>query len=330
VLKEATDAGAVWMRPVSFGSLLRTLVIVGEHPNGLRATELDILALQRGVHARPNDRSGRDRRAPSRTTLYHYRNTLIKLGAVCSSRGHLIANRDNPYVVGLLNESADAGLTAMGKELWASLVLQNETCALWFFRLFGVDALRIRSAAMFRASATAVIWNAKPGSGSRVVTLTSGCGDSVALRSPSEVKGVLYGVRYWARDELQLVDEYFREDRGNILYPVQTAIGVDPRQIASEIVGLGEKSGEWAVIGVTDLIAELGESRRYPLWAIFAGIRWLLEMHGDAVVPIATSRRMATLTAASPVREELELRRYYRDAQSRYISHIRLHESVVV
>ena len=63
--------------------------------------------------------------------------------------------------------------------------------------------------------------------GTKVVVLRAGKNGGrereLTLRSPSEIKSVLYGLRYWARDELKLVDEFFREDTGNILYPISLA-----------------------------------------------------------------------------------------------------------
>ena len=61
-----------WMRTVSFAGLHRLLKAVAGTSGGLRAREMNALVFDRRVTLTPR------RAAPKPTTLYHYRNTLVR------------------------------------------------------------------------------------------------------------------------------------------------------------------------------------------------------------------------------------------------------------
>lgn len=313
-----------WMRPVSFAGLLRMLQLIAEFPSGLRARDLDALVRERQIRLTRKDV------APARTTLYHYRNTLLHLQALRRDDRRLMANKQNPYVQVLLDQPSPARmtLTMTACEAFAAMVFQNEDCRTYFFDLF-MPEIDTYTAEQFRTAGCSVTWRWRGDGHPREVVFQSDRDTSLHLRSPSEIKSVLYGLRYWARDELQLIDEFFREDRGSIMYPIFAADGESStKEIIQHILSLRAEGAEWTTLSLHDLAMYCCERRRQPLVKLFAAITQLSEKYPGHVVLIPTSRSFATLTARSQQREEFELRGYFRDRQGRYISHIRLHGSI--
>lgn len=313
-----------WMRPVSFAGLLRMLQLVAEFPGGLRARDLDALVRERRIHLTRKDV------APARTTLYHYRNTLLHLQALQRDNRRLMTNTQNPCVQVLLDQPSPDSmiLSTTTCEAFAALVLQNEDCKTYFFDLF-MPEIDTYSVHQFRTAGRSVTWRWQGDGCPREVVFQSDRDKSLHLRSPSEIKSILYGLRYWARDELQLIDEFFREDRGSIMYPIFAAAGDSSTQeIIRHILSLRAEGAEWTTLSLHDLAVYCCERRRQPLVKLFDAIAWLSEKYPGHVVLIPTSRSFATLTAHSWQREEFELRGYFRDRQGRYISHVRLHGSI--
>lgn len=318
--------GRPWMQAVSFVGLLRMLHLVAESPEGLEAHEIDSTVREQGIL---RTRQGA---ILARTTLYHYRNTLLHLQALRRSDRRFAVNTKNPYARVLLDQPAldvYTGLNAVAREAFAAMVFENTDCKAFFFDLFmpGTGTYNVQQ---FRTSGCSVTWQWQHSGSSRQVVLQSNDGARLLyLCLPSEIRSVLYGLRYWARDELKLIGEFFREGRGTVMYPIiASAHGMPASEIACYILSLREEGKEWTTLSLRDLIHHCCEQLRQPLASLFATIRWLYGEHPGQMVLIPTSRSFATLTARSRQREELELRSYFRDPQGRYISHIRLHSSI--
>jgi hypothetical protein len=317
-------ASRFWMRPVSFAGLLRILQLVAEFPGGLRARDLDALVRERQIRLTRKDV------APARTTLYHYRNTLLHLQALRRDNRRLLTNTQNPCVQILLAQPSPDNVTLNTTtcEAFATLVLQNEDCKTHFFNLFmpGTDTYTVQQ---FRTAGCSVTWRWQGDEHSREVVFQNDHDKPLHLQSPSETKSILYGLRYWARDELRLIDEFFREDRGSIMYPIFATAGeASTQEIIRRILSLRPEGAEWTTFSLHDLAVSCCEQRRQPLAKLFDAIAWLSEKYPGHVVLIPTSRSFATFTAPSRQREEFELRGYFRDRQGRYISHVRLHSSI--
>lgn len=326
-MTELVQKNEPWMRPVSFSALLGILHLIAEYPSGVRAGKLDAEIKERDIVPTKEGSS------PARTTLYHHRNTLVHLGVIRRSERLLFANLDNPRVKELLSNSNPEGscLDTVSRNIFTELVLGNTDCKDRFFDLFMPPVLREQyGTQQFRAFACPVTWRRVRDNGSNEVMMSSSANtDTLKLRSPSEIKGILYGLRYWARDELKLVDEFFREDRGSVMYPVRPPENnPSPHDVVDEIFALIKTGEEWTILSVQELIVELCEKRKRTLDSLFAALKVLESEYSRQVMLVSTSRSFATLTAASVAREEFELRGYFKDKTGRYISHLRIHNSV--
>jgi hypothetical protein len=314
------------MRAVSFAALHRMLHLLAEHPQGLRVRDLDAACLKHGICV---TRKGT---MPAPTTLYHHRNTLVQLEAVRRIGQSWGVNREHRLVGMLLEVPPTAGISLpeSAREVFAALVLENPDCKTQFFNLF-MPNVPSYTVAQFRQRGISIVWR-RVGAGvlSGSVALRGRKGEpSKLLRTNLEIMSILYGLRYWARDELKLVDEFFREDVGSILYPImESGRARSPLEVVSDVLSHCQDNGQWTTMSLHDLAVDCCEKRRRPLAALFGAVKWLCENLAGHVVLIPTSRRLATVTARSRQREEFELRGYYVDEQGRYISHLRIHNSV--
>ena len=324
-----------WMRAIRFARLHRILKAVADFPNGLRAKEINRLVQERDISL---NRSGLP---PAPTTLYHYRNTLLRLRALKRDGQILSVNYDDPDVYKLLHlpvpANGDKSLCDPAKDLFAALVLKNEQCRSLFFDLFMPSDASFNSVSSFRQNGVPVIWyRPRPSHAREVVFQNSATGCTARLTSHASVAAILYGVRYWALDELELIDEYSqRSDGSTIMFPVlqtdtsEEEIDSAIRQTIRFILSL-RKPGEWTSFSISDLITRCCEGRRQPRRVLFRAIEMLLNKWPHHTVLIPTSRALATLTATSPQRENLELRSYYKIPSGPYISHIRIHKDITV
>src|SRR5579884_1586888 len=235
-----------WMRPVSFVGLLRVLHAIGEFVDGLTTKALNAEILRRHLYpVRTGD--------PSPTTLYHVRNTLLRIRAVRRSGRRYIVNSESEDVRRLLSASASSDtLSDDARESFGELVVRQPECRAHFFDLFmrcsdyGVET--------FRENGESIIWSRKAGNERRGFPALEGVnGKKELLRTSVQVKSILYGVRYWAQRELLLIDEFFREDRGSILFPVLLRGGAEVEATVGDIIRAIDQSEEWTTLSLADL-----------------------------------------------------------------------------
>ena len=334
------DAGSpsrkYWMRAVSFAGLHRLLAAVAAAPAGLRARDVNALVLNGRVTLTPR------RPRPKPTTLYHYRNTLIRLGALARDGLRLHANRDDPDIAALLAEPAPANgdhrLSHAARERFASLVLKNEDCRALFFDLFQPARGPRRTVADFRRHGAPVSWTRRlPPDPAAIVFRNHATGRETTHAARAAVPAVLYGLRYWARDELALVDEYSERtlDRTTLFPVAAPPAGPADRDAAvlhavRFLLSLRARHAdrEWTMLSVSDLIVEYCQDRRQPRSVLFAAFDWLRRRWPGHTILVPSPLGLATLAATSPQQQDLALRRYYKPANGPYVSHIQLHHDV--
>ena len=334
--KDRQPIAECWMRAISFVGLHRILKAVADSPRrGLRAGEINKLVRENKI---PLTRSGS---TPAPTTLYRYRNTLLHLRALKRDGPILRVNDDDPDVRDLLRQPAplasDQFLNRRAGDRFVALVLNNQDCRWLFFDLFMPSDTSSDSVSNFRLIGLPVKWTREHSCSSKEIVF---CNETTKrtfrYSSPVSVNAILYGLRYWARDELRLIDEYCRgTDGSTIMFPVLQSDSSGRRidyaalQTARFLLTL-RASGEWTLFPISDLIFLCCEERRQPISVLFSAIDWLRREWPHHMILIPTSRALATLTATSPQRDALELRRYYKTSNGSYISHIRIHKDIII
>ena len=345
-----------WMRSLSFAGLHRLLHVIHDAPGGLRATEVNHRVLSGELTL------SRSNAKPKPTTLYHYRNTLFRLGTIGHDGKHLIPKLDNPHVEGLLETQPPANdvfeLSAVARRHFAALVLQNQQCRELFFDLFMLPGNEYASLADFSEKGIPVSWaltkpSAEEPPHSPLVPLKQ----RRRSRKPVEltlqniqatersakyghaaghlpVVSLLYGVRYWARDELLMVDEYStRSESGAVMFPVgpqPEAADISDDAVAHAIRFLldNREPKPWTVYSINELIVHYCQKFRRPRTTLFRAIEWLWQNRPGHIHLIGTSVGIATLTAVSPQQENMALRNYYKSPDGPYVSHFRIHREI--
>lgn len=319
------SGGPFWMRSVRFAGLQRIARMVAEHPRGIRAGELNRQVLEQNLYRT-------ERGSPAKSTLYHCRSTLLNLGILERHQRILSVARSNPIVTRLLDAPLpdDGLLSPVARQAFADLVLQNQDCLSRFFGLFLTSDNPV-SAEEFAMAAHPVIWTQRSQTDApRTIDLHSVArGTSVYLTSPVAIRSVLYGVRYWARDDLQVIDEYFETGRGSVMYPVRLNTSEqDALAVMSQILDLPADASDWTTTSVNALLRSVCELRQYRVSTLFDAIRAMLTRYPSHIVLIPTIPNFAAISATSRNREAFELRGYFTDTQGRLISHIRFHNSL--
>lgn len=325
--------GDYWMRSVSFAGLHRILSAVADSPQGLTAKEINDLVLTKGLTLTPRNPR------PAPTTLYHYRNTLLRLRILIRTGRRLHANIDDPDVCELLRlppppTDGDQSLHASACDRFAGLVLRNEHCRSSFFDFFMPSHTAPISAADFRHNSTSVKWwHHRLSDGTTALVIRNRTtGRAAQYSSRISKTAIIYGLRYWARDQLRIIDEYCPPNGASTTmfplsqpYPFAESITEIIRSLLSF-----RTSDDWTMFSIHDLIKRYCERRRKPRVSLFAAIDWLLREWPYHTALIPTSPTLASLDATSLYREDFALRSYYRHENGPYISHIRVHKDVSV
>lgn len=325
------------MRRLSFAKLHWILSAVADSKAGFRPFELDRLIVSSGIL-----RDRKNAHNPSRSTLYHYRATLLRLGAFTKHNDHIYADFDDPVISSLISDSSvsatNTRLSNFSKDLFATLVLRNEDCLSIFFDVFMPSTSHVLTVHTFRTKAAPVYYMPLQSHDGVRPFLENQATGRIRHLAPCSRKGppiqaVSYGLRYWARDELDLIDEYRNLSDGIlIMFPLREPTSSphansDVVQMANYILHK-HRSQEWTLYSIYDLILECCQSLRRPLSLLFSAIDTLVDALPNDVVLIPTSRSFATMrTPAFPETERMELRRYYRYRRERgpYVSHLRIH-----
>jgi hypothetical protein len=313
------------MRYVRFAGLQRIAHLVAEHPDGIRAGELNQEILAKDIYRT-------ERGSPAKSTLYHCRNTLINLGIVERRKLILSVAFGNPIVRRLLDAPLPEkdSLSPLAREALADLVLRNPDCFRHFFHLF-VSGNAPVSLERFRATAKPVVWvQATDSHTTRTIQLRSVAREQTALLdSPVAIRSILYGVRYWARDDLQIIDEFFETGRGSVMYPVRTNASLqDAGALMCQILDLPAATGDWTTVSVNAMLRLFCEQQGYQVSTLFDAIRIMIATYPAHVALIPTIPNFAAISATSHNRETFELQGYFTDAHGRLISHIRFHNTL--
>lgn len=331
----ATENSEFWMRAVSFAGLHRVLHLVASHPKGITSAEMDSAIKQQAIYL--TQAGG----VPSRSTLYHVRNILLRLGLLkqVSGKAKLVQiNEFTHYTSLLLSEPPqpinDSKIADSLVKTFASVVLSNSSCRKWFFDLFAPKHTHY-DLKYFQQCSRSVSWRRMPDGiigvkGDKIypVSIHANDGREIILDTPSSVNSIIFGVRYWATVELNLLDEVYRGSRGMVSYPLLNINDAEALNFTIRgIIGAIRANEEWTTLSILDLAEQLCEANRIQRATLDRAISTLYLLFPGHIVLIPTARSFPTMTAYGK-QEHLWLTGYYREKAGRIISHIRLHKSL--
>ena len=322
------------MRTVSFAGLHRMLIAIANSRRGLTATEVTQLVRDQRLTLTHH------RAQPARTTIFHYRNTILQLGIVKRSGRFYQPNTDRQTVRNLLEipppGNADDVITDSARYEFASMVLTHPDCRALFFDLFLPCGKDIKTVSDFTDYATPVTWyRTKANKIQQLVYCNASTGRSFTTSLSVAKPAILYGLRYWARDQLKIIDEYIPGPANRtLMFPVTlpncstAAMTHLILKIAATITRV-DFTGDWIQSSISDLIEICCVKQRASRSLLYQTIDWMLTKWPHHIVLIPTSESIATLQVTSPNHASLLLRKYYKRQHNPYISHIRIHRDLI-
>lgn len=318
---------ALWMRgSVSFVALRELIAYIAQHPEGVRPKQMEVWAREK---AYLRTQSGK---LVSKTTVYHYRNTLRHLGILSVINGRYQIARERPLVSELLEAIRPGApdLSPEERELFAQFVVQNPDCQKHFFDLFMPNGVKSYDLEAFRKKGGRVVWRRMEIENERVEELynVEHPEKRCWIRTEDERQAVLYGVRYWARNELGFLEEIFLEGMGGLMFPVYLKGSIPDPRILDALRETISSQEEWTLFSVRKVAATWGPLYRIPLDRLYGTLEWIYCRFPQYVVLIPTSESFATITATSHQAEKYHLRGYFQDEKGRYISHMRVHRKL--
>ena len=217
---------------------------------------------------------------PSKTTLYHCRNTLLHLGAVIRIGQKLVVASGDLSVKALLDEPpvrvSDCPPPSPVRDAFASLVLANEDCYNCFFRLFFPEHPKptLRD---FRSQTGSVLWRPVYEKGQVSYELYSELSEErVLLTGDIPQKSILYGVRDWSSTkQLRITDEYFDFGRDrSVIFPLRHGENDDgTAATAKAILQVPQDGSEWTTVSIRELQQSVCEREGFSVQSLSSGIK---------------------------------------------------------
>ena len=330
---EARSASArYWMRGVSFATLHRALCAFARSEVPVRSRDLSAFVTADLERFRAD--------TPGATTVYRYRSTLLRLGLMSNPARLWRVEMGDPLVRSLVELSPGEGASVVSPARipFADVVVRHPDCRALLFDLLVPDRSGALDFDTFCSRSDPVTWrHMRHGDHHRLEVRNRRTGQSRCFEEKQAVLSLLYGLRYWVRDELGVVDEYAElGENAATMFAVHPAVPEDGPVWEARVLDavrfvLGaRRDPTWTTMEVAELIRRYCIEHHQPRRVLFAGLDWLCRRRAKSVALVPTPAAVATLSASSASREHLELRRYYRDARGRFIGDLRIHADAKV
>ena len=331
-----------WMRWVNFRSLRDILVLVKANPARLRAMDLARLATDEGILL------AKDGQPLGRTTHYHHRRTLERLGLLLKHEGRYRLNDELPETSALTAHVAyGKDLDNEEKEAFSNIVLRNEDCRTIFFNEMLRSPGYAEDVEAFMTQAQPLELRVVQGQsrsrdgGRQIANENLGGGDQegyVAIRrteSPdwtmhfgtNAIQAIHFGLRAWCVDQLNFLDEVFHAGGVYTIFPrhVTSRASVDQLNVVM-VESLGFE-GEWATVRVGDFALACGIKLRVSIKQTKGVLTSWMGKYPDLVAAVSTNERFITGGLAVSQHEAL-LKGFLRGPSGVYVSHLRIHRDL--
>lgn len=327
------------MRWVDFRALRDLLSLVGAHPNGLRANELERLATSRGALLR------RDGQPYARSIHYHHRRTLERLGLLVR-RGRFYTLDTSLAEVGVLTAGTQFGepLQAHEKEGFANAVLRNQDCHDVFFSTFLSSPEPVRDVRRFVAEAAPAEMVVKTGSWApdevhsgtsrprrstpkQVSMRPVGTTGWRVLKGANAVQAVHFGLRTWCADQLGFMDVARSANGTYTIYPTHIVPRLSEQELGALMLDAIEFDGDWATVRIPDCALATGITQQVRMEQAKAVLRGWLTEHPSLVDGVATRIGFITQDLAES-QHALALKGYLRSNAGAYLSHLKIHRTL--
>lgn len=328
------------MRWLDFRALRDLLLLLGEHPQGLGASELEKLATDEGVLLR------RDGRPYARSIHYHHRRTLERLGLIEKQGARFALSHSNPETRALTARTRiGERLQPAEKEAFANSALRNRDCHHVFFAhflparepVFDVTTFVERGHAVEVAVQSHVAQEAGAGGGEgrhrgrnrskRVAIRAAEADEWTAFDGAEAVQAIHFGLRSWCADQLGFLDVAYKPDGTYTTYPKHIAALLSDHDLAVRMFAGLQFTDDWATVRIPEYALAVGIEHRVSIEQTKGVLRGWLTAHPGLVSGVPT--RVGFITAGLPESQhDLALKRYLKSSSGAYLSHIHIHRSL--
>ena len=314
------------MRMLDFQAMRDLVLLVDEHPSGIRANQLEKRATAERVLLR------HDGQPYTRSVHYRYRRTLERLGLLEKKDRQLVVNHRNPDTRALVSHgNYRQPLPASEKEALANAALRNEDCHNAFFKYFlpGGPVDDVRGFVETARPVETTIRRGRcrsSGRSNQLVVRPAGTPKRI-LVDPSE-RAAHSALSRWCADQLGFVEITYRADGTYTAYPKHVAPRLTDQELAAAMFAKLGFVGEWATIRIPDMVLSTGITHRVSVdeaKKILA--RWVVD-HYDLVDGIPT--RVGFITDGTPDSlHALALKSYLQPTgRGAHLSHLRTHRKL--
>lgn len=320
---------ALWMRWVSFQKLRDLFLTVAEKNCAISAKQLYTEAVRAGILLSERGRP------LSPTTAYHYRTVLQRLGLIMGPRGAYCTSLVSQHARALL-DIGDKGypLTYEGKRALAEAVIANGDCRHWFFDLFlntrgssyDLESWIREGNPITVAGSLGKRWKGQKRT--PVVLQASDMVETRVLDTADKVQAVLWGVRLWCTEQLEIADELFVLNDGYKIFPVRHPDRLQPLAAIKTILSAVEPESDWTTLRVPDLTLDWAPRLRMSARDLHEAFIGLRKTFPGLIIFVPTAVAFVTMVTPFERRDKAILSSYLRDPGGEYISHIRLHRKI--
>ena len=286
----------------------------------------------------------RDGRPYARSTHYHHRRTLERLGLLEKRDRHYVLNRRNPETGALtVQTSIRERLQPSEKKAFANAVLRNKDCHDVFLGNFLPARQAVYDVTTFVEQAHPAkidihsVVGRPAGSGQghdaghahskRVAIRPAGATDWSVLDGAVAVQAIHFGLRSWCVNQLGFLDIACGADGTYTAYPKHIVTRLPDQELAVKMFADLEFADDWATIRVPDCALATGIKQRVSIDQAKSVLMHWLTGHPDLVAGVPT--RVAFITAGLPdPQHALALKSYLHSNSGAYLSHVRIHRTL--
>ena len=318
------------MRWVDFRVLRDLLLLVGRHRDGVRANELERLATKERVLLR------RDGQPASRTTHYHHRSTLERLGLLQKHGRRFTLGHRHPEICSLAaRQTLREQLQPSEKEAFANAVLRDGDCHEAFFGNFLPSRAPVCDVAAFveqahpvelvvEASARSEAGHSGARQRSVAIRPADASSDWSVLDGPNAVQAIHWGLRSWCVGQLGFLDTAYSADGTYTVYPKHIVTRLTDRELAAKMLSAVDFADDWATIRIPDHALAAGIAQHVSVDQAKDVLMGWLTSHPGLVAGVPA--RVGFITAGLPDSQHpLALKSYLRSEGGAYLSHLRIH-----
>ncbi len=317
------------MRWVSFQKLRDLLLIIAEQEGKLSPKKLYEESIKQGVFFS-------DKEKPlSATTAYHYRTILQRFGLIKAEKGHYYLTRSNVLISKLLDTGRKGQpLSYEEKRAFANVIIAQKDCRYWFFDLFlpSPELVYDLDEWIHQGNPISISGSlrklGKKFAQEPVVIRSSVTTDSRVLDSADRIQAVLWGLRLWCTEQLQIADELFELDGGYRIFPVRHPDQVDRLEVVRTILRSIQQQDEWTVLRVPNITAEWAPRLRIAATELHECFKQLRQIVPGLIVFVPAPVTFITMVTPFERRDKAILNAYLHDSGGEYVSHIRLHTKI--